>query len=138
MGTNYFRVPLHDEVEIKKEFIFFNIKKELNDSYLYACDSIIELVEEFRMKNYIHLGKKSYGYKFLFAQNDWKFYSNKEEIIQFIKSGRIIDEYEKEISHNEMIEICFNNKNTDIISRNYHDNFFISKEDLEFGKGYFR
>ena len=41
----------------------------------------------------IHIGKRSSGWKFLWNFQDGKFYTNKEELLKFIRSGRIVDEY---------------------------------------------
>jgi hypothetical protein len=53
----------------------------------------------------IHLGKKSMGWKFLWNFHDNKYYSNKEELFNFIKSGRIVDEYGTEIDVEEFMTI---------------------------------
>lgn len=41
----------------------------------------------------IHIGKRSSGWKFLWNFQNGKFYTNKEELLTFIRSGRIVDEY---------------------------------------------
>lgn len=41
----------------------------------------------------IHIGKRSSGWKFLWNFQDNKFYTNKEELLTFIRSGRIVNEY---------------------------------------------
>jgi hypothetical protein len=41
----------------------------------------------------IHIGKRSSGWKFLWNFQDNKFYTNKEELFKFIRSGRVVDEY---------------------------------------------
>jgi hypothetical protein len=41
----------------------------------------------------IHIGKRSGGWKFLWNFQDGKFYTNKEELLKFIRSGRVVDEY---------------------------------------------
>ena len=43
------------------------------------------------------------GWKFCWNFNDKKFYTNKEELFDFIRSGRIIDEYGVEINQEEFI-----------------------------------
>jgi hypothetical protein len=41
----------------------------------------------------IHVGKRSSGWKFLWNFQDGKFYNSKKELLTFIRSGRVIDEY---------------------------------------------
>ena len=54
----------------------------------------------------IHLGKRSVGWKFCWNFHDKKYYSNKEELLNFIRSGRVIDEYGDEIEVDEFIEMA--------------------------------
>jgi hypothetical protein len=44
----------------------------------------------------IHLVKRSGGWKFCWNFHKNKFYSNKEELLNFIRSGRVVDEYGEE------------------------------------------
>jgi hypothetical protein len=41
----------------------------------------------------IHLGKRSSGWKFCWNFHKDKYYTNKEELLSFIRSGRVVDEY---------------------------------------------
>ena len=61
--------------------------------------------ETFMDKINIHLGKRSMGWKFCWNFHDNKYYSNKEELLNFIRSGRVIDEYGDEIEVEEFIEM---------------------------------
>ena len=47
----------------------------------------------FRDGTSIHLGKRSSGWKFCWNFHKNKHYSNKEELLSFIRSGRVVDEY---------------------------------------------
>ena len=102
MGTNYYRIPSVEEMEKRKQELINNInnlditpfsierkyatiqKEGEWDSY-----SIWDLFTE---DSNIHLGKRSAGWKFLWNFHKNKFYSNKEELFNFIRSGRIVDE----------------------------------------------
>lgn len=116
MGTNFYRIPSVKDMEDKKnllstrirqldltpESIFrhFSIDQNSNTlDYVTPWDEFINGVE-------IHLGKRSMGWKFCWNFHDQKYYSNKEELFNFIKSGRIINEYGEEIEPNEFIEMA--------------------------------
>ena len=102
MSTNYHRIPKSNEVRVK----YLNLVEQINDLDIWCPDKIrndfrtIErgfdnlspwdvFLEDMR----IHIGKRSSGWKFLWNFNDNKYYTNKEELLTFIRSGRIIDEY---------------------------------------------
>jgi len=59
----------------------------------------------------VHLGKSSSGWKFLWNFNDNKYYSTKNELIQFVLSGRVIDEYGDEIYPQDFLEMAFLGEN---------------------------
>jgi hypothetical protein len=54
----------------------------------------------------IHLGKRSSGWKFCWNFHDNKYYTNKEELLSFIRSGRVIDEYGDELTPEEFITMA--------------------------------
>ena len=64
--------------------------------------------DEFTEDISIHLGKRSMGWKFCWNFHDGKFYTNKEELIKFIRSGRIVDEYGSQIDVEDFIEMALN------------------------------
>ena len=51
----------------------------------------------------IHLGKRSMGWKFCWNFHKDKYYTNKEELLSFIRSGRVVDEYGEEQKVEEFI-----------------------------------
>jgi hypothetical protein len=55
----------------------------------------------------IHLGKRSGGWKFCWNFHDNKYYSNKEELIQFVLSGGVVNEYGDEIEPQEFLDMAF-------------------------------
>jgi hypothetical protein len=102
MSTNYYRIPKASEVRIK----YLNLVEQINDLDIWSPGNIYN---EFRTVERgfdnlspwdiflddikIHIGKRSSGWKFLWNFQDNKFYTNKEELLKFIRSGRIVDEY---------------------------------------------
>lgn len=56
-----------------------------------------------RPQQRIHLGKNSCGCKFLFQKSE--FIKNFEDFKKMIKQGTIVDEYDRVISEQEMLEI---------------------------------
>ncbi len=56
----------------------------------------------------IHLGKRSIGWQFSWNFHKEKYYTNKEELLEFIRSGRVVDEYGSEIEVEEFIEMALN------------------------------
>jgi hypothetical protein len=54
----------------------------------------------------IHLGKRSSGWKFCWNFHENKYYKNKEELLEYIRSGRIVDEYGTEWFVEEFIEMA--------------------------------
>ena len=54
----------------------------------------------------IHLGKRSGGWKFSWNFHDDKYYHNKETLLEFIRSGRVVDEYGDEQDVEEFITMA--------------------------------
>jgi len=129
MGTNFYRIPTEEEMSVRRDRLIHhinnmelspsNIKSEF--SYLSNSKEEIALVptilldiiydwikinpwDEFLNEMKIHLGKRSKGWKFVWNFNKNKYYSNKEELFAFIRSGRVIDEYGKLIPNEEFIK----------------------------------
>lgn len=113
MGTNFYRIPSVKEVEERKNKLQTKIRKiDLSPSSINNNFNIgggpdewtnWSPWDEFTDNIQIHLGKRSMGWKFCWNFNDKKFYTNKEELFDFIRSGRIIDEYGVEINQEEFI-----------------------------------
>jgi hypothetical protein len=119
MGTNYYRVPKSSEVVKKSQ----DLKLAIENLDLWSAS---EAEKEFRTipskeSEYlmlspwevfteglsVHLGKRSGGWKFCWNFHGNKYYSNKKELLKFINSGRVIDEYGMEISSKEFIKMAF-------------------------------
>lgn len=103
MGTNYYRIPSVEEMEKRKQELINNINSIDISQLSIESNSIWDIFTE---NLNIHLGKRSSGWKFLWNFNDKKFYSNKEELLNFIRTGRVIDEYGKEMDVEEFITMA--------------------------------
>jgi hypothetical protein len=66
----------------------------------------ISLWSEFLEGTSIHLGKRSGGWKFLWNWNNGKYYKTKEELFDFIRDGRVVDEYGQQIDVEEFITMA--------------------------------
>ena len=116
MGTNYYRIPTQSEMETRKAKLI----KDIAD--LDISPSNIET--EFRQYNYedswdsesvwdrfvegtnIHLGKRSMGWKFCWNFHKDKYYKDKESLLNFIRTGRVVDEYGEEVDVEEFITMA--------------------------------
>ncbi len=114
MGTNFYRIPTEKEMEERKNRLQTRVRQiDLSPTSINQGFSISgpdrwdgwSPWDEFTDELLIHLGKRSMGWKFLWNFNDNKFYTNKEELFNFIKRGRIINEYGEELTPDEFIEM---------------------------------
>jgi len=80
----------------------------------------------------VHLGKRSGGWKFCWNFHDNKYYTNKDELIGFVLSGRIVDEYGEEITNpQDFLDMSFEwgepdglSVNEEYYKSNEQDTFF--------------
>lgn len=115
MGTNYYRIPTVEEMESKKQTLIqqvidldlspFNIEREFNIQKEDSWESE-SVWSRFLEGTNIHLGKRSGGWKFCWNFHKNKYYSNKEELLSFIRSGRVVDEYGEEWNVEEFIKMA--------------------------------
>ena len=117
MGTNYYKIPTTEEMEKRKLVLIQQVtnlelspsdiergfRKQKKDSWDYESpwDNFLEDTN-------IHLGKRSGGWKFCWNFHNNKYYSNKEELLSFIRSGRVVDEYGEEWDVEKFIEMALN------------------------------
>ena len=153
MGTNYYRIPSVEEMENRKKILLNEVESlDINPS---STLSNFRRPRPIKMDDYgegmnpwemftndveIHLGKRSGGWKFLWNFHNKRYYSNKEELLNFIRTGRVIDEYFKEIDVEEFItmtlEWCQPNGYDDMSYRidyphEYYYNFEKSEEYID-------
>jgi hypothetical protein len=116
MGTNYYRIPSEQEMESRKTKLIElinnidvspgNIGIDFKTIPIKNSQSSLSLWDQFTEDVKIHLGKRSAGWKFIWNFNNKRLYKNKEELFNFIRSGRIVDEYGTEIDVEEFIEMA--------------------------------
>jgi hypothetical protein len=72
----------------------------------------------------IHLGKRSMGWKFCWNFHKDKYYNDKESLLEFIRSGRIVNEYGEEINVEEFITMALEWGEPDglVVNREYRKN----------------
>ena len=126
MGTNYYRVPLASEMEERKallqkrvaemELTPENIELGFNTistnnpdsgkpSHLYDWEYNSPW-SEFMDGINIHLGKRSSGWKFCWNFHKNRHYHDKESLLAFIRTGRVVNEYGEEIPTEEFIQMA--------------------------------
>lgn len=119
MGTNYYRIPTVEEMESRKIRLKNDIEKmTMSPSDIERGFPFIDPNKDswdttnpwgiFIEGTSIHLGKRSGGWKFCWNFHDNKYYSNKEQLLDFIRSGRVVDEYGEEWNVNEFILMALN------------------------------
>ena len=117
MGTNYYRIPTEAEMLEKKKKLQERIENlDVSLGTIERGFSTLENGEsnwdyhspwsEFIEGTSIHLGKRSGGWKFCWNFHENKYYTNKEELLAFIRSGRIVNEYGEEQEVEEFIEMA--------------------------------
>jgi hypothetical protein len=132
MSTNYFRIPKQKVVREK----YLELVEQVSSMDIFSPGQIYN---EFRTiekgferwspwDNFIdglniHIGKRSSGWKFLWNFQDGKFYTNKEELLKFIRSGRVVDEYGELQDTEEFIKMALEWGQPDghIYDKNYLD-----------------
>ena len=115
MGTNYYRIPTQLEMEERKSKLIKDIAdldmspSKIESEFRQYGDSwdMKSAWDIFTEETSIHLGKRSGGWKFCWNFHDNKYYSNKEELIQFVLSGRVVNEYGDEIEPQEFLDMAF-------------------------------
>jgi hypothetical protein len=116
MGTNYYRVPKSHEVVEKMQKLNMRIGEmdvwsasEAKNGFRTIPVTEYQYMtpwDEFIDGMSIHLGKRSSGWKFLWNFHGNAHYSNKEELLNYIRTGRIVDEYGMEIDPEEFIKMA--------------------------------
>ena len=116
MGTNYTRIPTAEEMEAKRKRLVKTVKDLIMEPALIEREFQITNEDSWDSESpwdkfldgtTVHLGKRSSGWKFCWNFHDNKYYSNKEELIKFVLSGRVVDEYGEEIDPQEFLDMAF-------------------------------
>lgn len=118
MGTNYYRIPKVDEINTRYQKLTRRLQEMdmwnpslIEDGYRFIENpedewSRLSPWDEFTNGTSVHLGKRSMGWKFCWNFHNGKYYSNKEELLDFIRKGRVVDEYGSPMKVEEFIEMA--------------------------------
>jgi len=117
MGTNYYRIPKVAEMEAKKEKLAQRLQElDMSLGTIERGFCTLENSEsswshhspwsEFLEDTSIHLGKRSMGWKFCWNFHNKKYYGNRDELLDFIRTGRVVDEYGTEQKVEEFIKMA--------------------------------
>lgn len=115
MGTNYYKIPTESEMRERRARLEKRIAEmKMSPSDIESEFSTIPAGEweydspwsEFTADVKVHLGKRSMGWKFCWNFHNNKFYSNKKELLEFIRKGRVVDEYGREEPVEEFIKMA--------------------------------
>jgi hypothetical protein len=98
MSTSYYRIPKLPELFETVQKLQLEILNSPNDTEWFKS--------EFQKDTEVHLGSRSKGWRFTWNFHDGKHYTNKEELLEFIRNGRVFDEYDREIDPEEFIEMA--------------------------------
>lgn len=117
MGTNYHRIPTEAEILARKQKLIEDINNldlspsSVEDGFRVEVEDSWDRTscwDNFVDGTSIHLGKRSSGWKFCWNFHNDKYYSTKEELLAFIRSGRVVDEYGREENVEEFIQMALN------------------------------
>jgi hypothetical protein len=115
MGTNFYRIPTHEEMESKKNRLLEDIAKmdispsSIEREFQNEMEDSFDLTspwDEFKNTTLIHLGKRSGGWKFCWNFHNNKYYKDKEELLHFIRTGRVVNEYGELVDNEEFITMA--------------------------------
>jgi hypothetical protein len=117
MGTNYYFIPTHEEMLKRQQTLIQqvtsmdmsveNLEREMKYISPTKDWEWFSPWEMFIEGTNIHLGKRSSGWKFCWNFHKDKYYTNKEELLSFIRSGRVVDEYGSEWNVEDFITMSF-------------------------------
>ena len=115
MGTNYYRIPRAEEMEERKKVLVQRVM-DLDLTPINIECGFNEPIDDqwgrespwgiFIDGTNIHLGKRSMGWKFLWNFHNNKYYHNLESLLEFINSGRVVNEYGEELPIHEFVEMA--------------------------------
>lgn len=115
MGTNFYRIPTEKEIEERKSKLISLLEKmdmdpaSVENKFRKPQEGSWDWYspwDHFTQDISIHLGKRSMGWKFCWNFHDNKYYSNKEDLLEFIRGGRVVDEYGEEQDVEEFISMA--------------------------------
>ena len=132
MSTNFYRIPKQKVIRDK----YLDLVEQIGNMDIFSPEDInneFRTIEkgferwspwdEFIDGLKIHLGQRASGWKFLWNFNDDKFYTNKEQLLKFIRSGRVVDEYGQLQDTEEFIKMALEWGQPDgkVLNKSYFD-----------------
>jgi hypothetical protein len=116
MGTNYYRIPTHLEMEARKAKLIKDIADldispsciESEFRYRKSEDSwdTESVWDRFIQGTRVHLGKRSAGWRFCWNFHNNRYYQDRASLLAFIRSGRVVDEYGESWDTEQFIEMA--------------------------------
>lgn len=133
MGTNYYARPIKTIKQIKetRERVESEIRGFTSQSSI-ELDDLLEEWEQMKIAqcDSIHIGKSSAGWKFLFNHNDWQYFTNIQEMKDWLKEQEIESEYGEVMSFEEFWKMV--EQKQKVQSRITGKNWYVFKEGYEF------
>jgi hypothetical protein len=133
MGTNFYRIPKSSDIVIRHQKLYEKVSKldlwdvsKIRSNFSDPKENGFEfqsIWDDFIEDMNVHLGKRSMGWKFCWNFHKNKHYSNKEELLSFIRSGRVIDEYGDLQNTEEFIEMALTWCEDGFDSHTYYDEY---------------
>jgi hypothetical protein len=117
MGTNYYRIPTEQEMEQRKHELQSRIRTMpitpsfIENDFRFIDNpndewSSLSPWDEFVEGTSIHLGKRSSGWRFCWNFHSNQYYQDKASLLNFIRSGKVVDEYGEEWNVEEFIAMA--------------------------------
>jgi len=116
MSTNYYRTPTHEEMLGRQQTLIQQVTTmDMSMENLERGMKYISPTKDwewfspwdiFIEGTNIHLGKRSSGWKFCWNFHKDKYYDDKECLLEFIRSGRVVNEYGEEQDVEEFITMA--------------------------------
>ena len=116
MSTNYYRTPTQEEMLNRQQTLIQQVTTmDMSMENLERDMKYISPTKDwewfspwdiFIEGTNIHLGKRSMGWKFCWNFHKDKYYQDKESLFEFIRSGRVVDEYGEEQNVEEFITMA--------------------------------
>ena len=116
MGTNYYRIPLMEEMVSRQERLAQQIAeldispRAISQGFAFENPGSWDRYspwDSFVEGTLVHLGKRSVGWKFYWNFHNDKYYKDKASLEEFVKSGRVVDEYGSEIDQGEFLQMAY-------------------------------
>ena len=133
MGTNYYARPIKTIQEIKntRQRVESEIRRFTSQSSI-ELDDLIDEWEQMKIAqcDSVHIGKSSAGWKFLFNHNDWRYFTNIQEMKDWLKDQEIVSEYNEVISFEDFWKMV--EQKQKIQSPITNKSWYVFKEGFEF------